>query len=104
MRRNVQAINFSIKTTLKEYISKRIDKYQHYYSKILSTDFYMKLENSSHKKRKLVEIKIQVPGDTFVVKKESSSFEEAIDMASNAVERLLIRRKEKQLRSFQNGV
>ena len=104
MRLTVQAINFSLKSNLKKFISKRIDKYQHYYGKILATDLYMKLEKSTFSRSKQVEIKVQIPGDTLIVKKESHTFEKAIDAASSAVERLLIRSKEKQLRSHQNGV
>lgn len=104
MRLTIQAINFSLKSNLKKFIDKRLHKFQHYYGKILKTDLYMKLEKSGHPKTKQVEIKVHIPGDMFVVKKESNSFEEAIDSASNAIERLLIRRKEKQLRSFQNGL
>lgn len=104
MRLTIQAINFSLKSNLKKFISKRIDKYQHYYGKILSTDLYMKLEKLAHNRAKQVEIKVHIPGDTLMVKKESGTFEEAIEAASRAVERLLIRRKEKQLRSYQNGV
>jgi putative sigma-54 modulation protein len=104
MRLTIQAINFSLKSNLKKFIAKRIDKYQHYYSKVLATDLYMKNEKFAHNKTKQVEIKVHIPGDTFMVKKESNTFEEAIDAASRAVERLLIRRKEKQIRSYQNGV
>lgn len=104
MRLTIQAINFSIKSNLKNFIAKRIDKYQHYYVKILATDLYMKLEKSAHNRAKQVEIKVEIPGDTLMVKKESRTFEEAIDAASRVVERLLIRSKEKQLRSHQNGV
>lgn len=104
MRLTIQAINFSLKSNLKKFIAKRIDKYQHYYDKILSTDLYMKLEKSTHSRGKQVEIKVQIPGDTLIVKKKSNTFEEAIDAASSALERLLIRSKEKQLRSYQNGV
>ena len=100
----IQATNFYLKSKLKNYIAKRIDKYHHYYGKILATDLYMKLEKSAHNRAKQVEIRVQIPGDTLMVKKESSTFEEAIDAASKAVERLLIRSKEKQLRSYQNGV
>tara|TARA_Y200000002_G_scaffold207818_1_gene171461 strand:- start:42 stop:356 length:315 start_codon:yes stop_codon:yes gene_type:complete len=104
MQLTIQAVNFSIKSKLKRFISKRIDKYEHYYGKILSTDLYMKLEKSAHSRGKQVEIKVKIPGDTLMVKKESNTFEEAIDAASKAVKRLLIRYKEKQLRSYQNGV
>ena len=104
MQLTIQAVNFSIKSKLKRFISKRIDKYEHYYGKILSTDLYMKLGKYAHSRGKQVEIKVKIPGDTLMVKKESNTFEEAIDAASKAVERLLIRYKEKQLRSYQNGV
>jgi putative sigma-54 modulation protein len=104
MRITIQALNFSLKSSLKKFIAKRIDKYQHYYGKILSTDLYMKLEKSAQKRTTQVEIKVKIPGDTLMVKKESGTFEEAFDAASRAVERLLIRSKEKHLRSFQNGV
>ena len=99
MRLTIQAINFSLKSNLKKFIAKRINKYKHYYGKILATDLYMKLEKSAHKRAKQVEIKVQIPGDTLIVKKESGTFEEAIDAASRAVERLLIRSKERQLPS-----
>ncbi len=104
MRLTIQAINFSLKSNLKKFIAKRIDKYQNYYDKISSTDLYMKLEKSARSRGKQVEIKVKIPGDILMIKKERNTFEEAIDAASKAVERLLIRYKEKQLRSYQNGV
>lgn len=104
MQLTIQAINFSVKPKLKFFISKRIHKYQHYCGKILATDLYMKLEKSVRSRGKQVEIKVKIPGDILMVKKESNTFEEAIDAASVVVERLLIRYKEKQLRSYQNGI
>ncbi len=104
MRFTIHAINFSPKSTLKKFIAKRIDKFQHYYGKIVAADLYLKHEKSAHERAKKVEIKVSIPGDTLMVKKESSTFEEAIDAASRTVERLLKRRKEKQFRTFQNGV
>ena len=100
MQLTIQAVNFSIKSKLNFFIYKRVDKYKHYYGKILSTDLYMKLEKSAHRRGKQVEIKVKIPGETLIVKKESNTFEQAIDAASKAVERLLIRSKEKQLLSY----
>ena len=60
----------------------------------------MKLEKSAQRRGKQVEIKVKIPGETLIVKKESNTFEQAIDAASKAVERLLIRSKEKQLLSY----
>ncbi|MEG1267596.1 MAG: HPF/RaiA family ribosome-associated protein, partial [Myroides sp.] len=44
---------------------------------------------------KAVEIKINVPGDDFLVKKQCKSFEEAIENSAESLERLLVKRKEK---------
>ena len=43
----------------------------------------------------MVELKIHVPGDDFVVKKQCKSFEEATELAAESLERLLVKRKEK---------
>jgi putative sigma-54 modulation protein len=44
---------------------------------------------------KIVEVKINVPGDDFLVKKQCKTFEEAIEISAESIERLLIKRKEK---------
>ncbi|MFC2652591.1 MAG: HPF/RaiA family ribosome-associated protein, partial [Capnocytophaga gingivalis] len=43
---------------------------------------------------KIVEIKINVPGDSFVVKKQFKSFEEGVDSCVNPIERFLKKYKE----------
>ena len=99
MQLTIQAVNFSIKSKLKRFISKRIDKYEHYYGKILSTDLYMKLEKSAHSHGKQVEMKVKIPGDTLMVQKGRSTVGEATDASSKDGERLLIRWDKWQLRS-----
>ena len=72
-----------------------MDKLEKYYDKIVSSDVFLKVENTSDKENKIVEIKINVPGDDFVVKKITKSFEEGIDLAVYSLERILVKRKEK---------
>jgi putative sigma-54 modulation protein len=38
---------------------------------------------------------MNVPGDDFMVKKQCKTFEEAIELSADSLERLLIKRKEK---------
>ena len=73
-------------------ISEALEKY---YDKIVSSDVYLKVENTSDKENKIVEIKIHVPGDDFLVKKQCKTFEEAVEQSIESLERLLIKRKEK---------
>ena len=72
-----------------------MDKLEKYYDKVVSSDVFLKVEKTSDNQNKFVEIKINVPGDDFVVKKQCKTFEEAVDLASESLERLLVKRKEK---------
>ncbi len=95
MKVNTQSVNFNADIKLIEFIQKRLDKLEVFYDKIISSDVYLKVENTSTKENKIVEIKVHVPKDTFVVKKQCKSFEEAIDSACNSLERKLVRKKQK---------
>jgi putative sigma-54 modulation protein len=95
MKVNTQSVNFNADIKLIEFIQKRLDKMELFYDKIISSDVYLKVENTSAKENKIVEIKVHVPKDTFVVKKQCKSFEEAIDSACNSLERKLVRKKQK---------
>lgn len=95
MKINVHAVNFTIDKKLIDFVQERLGKLEKYYDRVVSSDVFLKLENTSDKENKTVEIKILVPGDEFIVKKTNKTFEEATDLASDALERVLIKRKEK---------
>ena len=95
MKVNVHAVNFTIDKKLVDFVQERLGKLEKYYDRVVSSDVFLKLENTSDKENKTVDIKILVPGDEFIVKKTSKTFEESADLASDALERLLVKRKEK---------
>lgn len=95
MKVNVHAVNFNVDRKLVDFVQERLDKLEKYYDKVVSSDVFLKLDNTSDKENKIVEVKVIVPGDDFVVKKQSKSFEEAIDLSVESLERLLLKRKEK---------
>ncbi len=95
MKVNVHAVNFNIDKKLVDFIDERMNKLEKYYDKVVSSDGFLKVENISEKENKIVELKVLVPGDDFIVKKQSKSFEEATDLAVESLERLLMKRKEK---------
>jgi putative sigma-54 modulation protein len=92
---NVHAVNLAVDKKLVEYVQERMDRLEKYYDKIVSSDVYLKVEKTSEKENKVVEIKVNVPGDDFVVKKQCKTFEEAIELSAETLERLLVKRKEK---------
>jgi putative sigma-54 modulation protein len=95
MKVNVHAVNFTVDRKLVDFIQERMDKLEKYYDKIVSSDVFLKVEKTSDKENKIVEVKIHVPGDDFMVKKQCKTFEEAVEMTAESLERLLVKRKEK---------
>ena len=95
MKVNVHAVNFTVDKKLVDFVQDRMDKLEKYYDKVVSCDVFFKVEKTSEKENKIAEIKIHVPGDEFIVKKQCKTFEEATEQAAESLERLLIKRKEK---------
>ncbi|SFW73133.1 putative sigma-54 modulation protein [Sinomicrobium oceani] len=95
MRVNMQSVNFTADGKLVDFIQKRMDKLDNFYDRVVSSDVYLKVENTSVKENKVVEVKVHVPGDEFMVKKQCKTFEEGIDSAAGSLERVLLKRKEK---------
>ena len=99
MKVNTQSVNFVADQKLVEFVQKKMDRLEQFFDKVICADVYMKVENTSEKENKIVEVKVSVPGDEFVVKKQCKSFEEGADAASQSLERLLKKRKDK-LRAY----
>ncbi len=96
MKVNIQAVNFNVDRKLVDFINERLTKLEKFYDKVVSFEVFLKLENSSDRENKTVDLKVLVPGDDVVVKKTCKTFEEAADLCADAVERMLVKRKEKQ--------
>ncbi|MFK7781129.1 ribosome hibernation-promoting factor, HPF/YfiA family [Psychroserpens sp.] len=95
MKVNTQSVNFNADQKLIDFIQKRMDKLEMFYDKVIDTDVYLKVENTSDKENKIFEARVNVPGDSFVVKKQCKTFEEGTDSAVSSLERQLKKRKEK---------
>ena len=61
MNVNIQSVNFTVDQKLVDFIQKRLDKLENYYDRVVSADVYLKVENTSEKENKIVEVKVHVP-------------------------------------------
>lgn len=95
MKVNTQSVNFNADIKLINFIQKKLNKLDKYYDKVIDADVYLKLDNNNQKENKIFEVRLNVPGDKFIVKKQSKTFEEGTDLAVDSLERQLKRRKEK---------
>lgn len=90
-----QSVNFNADGKLLDFTQKRLDKLDLFYDRIIKSEVFLKVENTSAKENKIVDIKLHIPKDVFVVKKQCKSFEEAIDSACSSLERKLLKKKKK---------
>ena len=95
MKVNLQAVNFSAKEELVKFVEDKLSKLDNYYDQIVAADVYLKLDNNNSKDNKVVDIKLQVPGDDIVVSKNGQTFEEIINLSVDTLKRLVIKKKEK---------
>ena len=99
MKVNTQSVNFTADIKLIDFIDKKLKKLTQFYDKVISADVYLKVENTSEKQNKVVEVRLEVPGDSLIFKRVARTFEEGTDMAVDSLQRQLKKRKEK-LRTY----
>jgi putative sigma-54 modulation protein len=95
MKAFVQSVNFKADQSLIDFIEKKLSSLDKYYDKIVDAEVFLKVQHTSEKENKLVDIKINVPGNELVVKKQSKTFEEGTTAAVDALKRQLTKKKEK---------
>lgn len=91
----MHAVNFTVDRKLVGYVQDRLNKLDKYYDRVVFSDVFFKVDNTSAKVNKIAELKVNVPGDEFIVKKQCKTFEEAVVLAADSMERLLMKRKQK---------
>ncbi|MCT8338439.1 ribosome-associated translation inhibitor RaiA [Flavobacteriaceae bacterium TK19130] len=96
MKVNVQAPNFAADQKLIHFIDRKLSKLEQFYDRIVFADVFLKVQKTSEKENKIVEVLLSVPGDDLIVKKEARTFEEATDVCTRVLERQLKKRKQKQ--------
>lgn len=94
MKITVQSIGLTPHEPLEEHIEKKLAKLDTFYDKIIECKVILKVENRSDRENKTAEVLLAVPGDDFVVKKTTTSFEESLDQCADAAKKLLIKKKE----------
>lgn len=96
MKVNIQAVNFNADKELVLLIEERVDALMRFYDHIIGADVYLKVQKTSEKDNKIVELRLKIPGEDPVVKKSSNSFEDALLQGVTSMKKILIKRKDKQ--------
>lgn len=91
----VNSVNFSADEKLVEFIREKVKKLELIYDNIIASEVYLKLDKSESKENKVAEVKILLPGNELFASKQCKSFEEATDLAVQALKKQVSRHKEK---------
>ena len=49
--------------------------------RLLDAEVFLKVQNTSDKENKITEVKINIPGSELIVKRETKTFEEGVNVA-----------------------
>jgi putative sigma-54 modulation protein len=84
MKLQVHSIHFNADVKLIDFIQKKIDKLETFYDRMVDGEVFLRLNNEGVE-NKTVEIKLKVPGNQLFAKEQAKSFEEATDLATEAL-------------------
>ena len=84
MKLQVHSIHFNADVKLIDFIQKKVDKLETFYDRMVDGEVFLRLNNEGIE-NKTVEIKVKVPGSQLFAKEQAKSFEEATDLATEAL-------------------
>ena len=91
----MHSIHFDADSKLVDFIQRKTDKLETFYDHIIDGEVFMRLDNADNRENKIIEIKLNIPGEQLFAKTKSKSFEAAADEAVEALRRQLKKFKEK---------
>ncbi len=94
---NIQSVHFDADKKLLDFVNEKVGKIKTYYDGIITSDVILRLDKSDNAENKIAEIKMLGKGQEFFAKKQCASFEEATDLACEALKTQVKKHKEKML-------
>ncbi|MBE9518971.1 MAG: HPF/RaiA family ribosome-associated protein [Bacteroidetes bacterium] len=92
----MHSIRFDADEKLLSFIDTKVKKLPTVYDDIMGVEIFLRLDkDTSNRDNKLVEIKLDVKGQSVFAKKQCKTFEEATDLSIDALRKQLVKRKEK---------
>ncbi len=95
MNVNISSLHFKTDSKLEDFIQKKLNKLTGRYDGVLGSDVILKLDKSDSHENKVAEIKLNLKGMELFAKKQSKTFEEATDMAVDALKKQIEKHKER---------
>jgi len=95
MKVNISSLHFKTDVKLENFITDKVTKVSQLFDGVMGADVTLRLDQSATNENKIAEIRILIPGKDLFAKKQSKSFEEAVDSAIEALKKQITKHKEK---------
>ena len=102
MQININSVHFKADRQLEDFICEKIQKVVKFHDGIISGDVTLKLENTDKPENKIVEVRLKVKGHDLISSKQCKTFEEATDLAIDALKNRV--KKMKKSKNRTNGI
>lgn len=96
MNIKINSVRVSPTSKLEAFVQEKVKKLGQYSDEIIGAEIFLKIENAQEMDNKVVEIRMDIPGNDLFIKKQSKTFEEATDLAVDSLKRQLTKFKEKR--------
>lgn len=95
MNIKIQSVKFDAAQKLNDFVEKKVGKLERLFDNIIEVEVILKLENSQDLENKVAEIRVKVPNSDLFAERRNKTFEEAVDLAVDALKIQLQKHKEK---------
>lgn len=96
MKLRIQSINFEATEQLKAFVEKKIKKLEKFNDNIIQTEVILKVVKPETAKNKEASVKMNLRNGEAFASKVADTFEEAIDLCAEALEKQIRKTKEKK--------
>lgn len=87
MSTKVHSVHFDADVKLVDFINSKVSKLSQFFDNIVTSEVFLRLDKAQDKSNKVAEVRILLPGKELFAKKQSRTFEEATDLAVEALRR-----------------
>jgi putative sigma-54 modulation protein len=91
----LHSVHFTADKKLIDFVNDKVGKLELFYDGIVAAEVFLRLDKNQEGENKISEVKILTPGKELFAKKNAKSFEEATDLAVEALRKQVVKQKEK---------
>ena len=102
MKLQIHSVRFDSDYKLINLIKKKLVKLETFYNRIIDGEVFLRIENDESRINKIIEIKLNIPGDQLFAKERARTFEIGVDEVTEALRRQIKKFKEKQISYYRN--